>query len=327
VPRAGAYRTRRAEAIIGSDSRLTKERKMGKDKKDKKKKKKDKASGGVDWREREAEAAAANVSRTDQLSSLPRMKRREFESELHKLHVELVELQEWVKREGKRIVIVFEGRDTAGKGGTIKRITDRVSPRVFKVVALPAPTERERSQIYFQRYLAHMPAAGEVVIFDRSWYNRAGVEIVMGFCTDEEHRSFLRDTPSIERYVMDSGIILLKYWLEVSEEEQRRRLQARIDDGRKIWKLSPMDLQSAERYYDYSRARDAMFAATDTRTSPWYVVYAEDKRRARLNCIAHILSQIPYEHEPRDDVMLPEMQPQGDYELSNWPYRSVPLIY
>jgi polyphosphate kinase 2 len=257
----------------------------------------------------------------------PKMKAREFEDELSKLQIELVKMQSWVQAEGKRIVIVFEGRDTAGKGGTIKRITERVSPRVFKVVALPAPTERERSQMYIQRYLVHMPAAGEVVIFDRSWYNRAGVEIVMGFCTEEQLARFLRGVPIVEGAIIDDGIILIKYWLEVSQEEQDRRLQARIDDGRKTWKLSPMDLESAKRYVDYSRARDAMFAATDTPRSPWYVVRAEDKRRARLNCIAHLLSLIPYEKEPYEKVTLPKPQPRGDYVEPSRPHHFVPEVY
>jgi polyphosphate kinase 2 len=260
-------------------------------------------------------------------TDLPRMKRREFEDAVSKLQVELVKLQEWVKAEGKRVVIVFEGRDTAGKGGTIKTITERVSPRVFNVVALAAPTDRERSQMYIQRYLAHMPAAGEVVIFDRSWYNRAGVEFVMGYCTKQQHKRFLQDVPLVEQAMIRDGIILIKYWLEVSQEEQGRRLQSRIDDGRKIWKLSPMDLESAKRYFDYSRARDAMFAATDTADTPWFVVRAEDKRRARLNCIAHLLSHIPYGEIPREEEKLPKPQPRGDYAEPNWPYRFVPEVH
>src|SRR6185369_7180426 len=220
------------------------------------------------------------------------LKNKEYEKELAKLHVELVKLQEWVKLKGLKVCIIFEGRDGAGKGGVIKALTERVSPRVFRTVALPAPTDREKSQMYVQRYLPHLPAAGEIVIFDRSWYNRAGVERVMGFCTDEQVRHFLQLTPGIERAIIESGIILLKYWLEVSEEEQTRRLESRITDGRKIWKLSPMDLKSYSRWYDYSRARDDMFEATDTAWAPWYVVHSNDKKKARLNVITHVLKQI-----------------------------------
>ena len=223
-----------------------------------------------------------------------KMKRKEFERELEKLQVELVKLQRWVVHEGLRVIIVFEGRDAAGKGGTIKRIVDRVSPRVFRVVALPTPTDREKSEMYIQRYMAHFPAAGEVIIFDRSWYNRAGVEQVMGYCTDQQYQAFLRNTPIAEHFIRENGMILIKYWLEVSPEEQDRRFQARIHDGRKIWKLSPMDVEAHRRWYDFSRARDAMFEATDTPASPWYVIHSDDKKRARLNCIAHLLSLIPY---------------------------------
>ena len=242
------------------------------------------------------------------MSKHERMKRKPYERELARLQGELVAVQEWVKRSGAKICIVFEGRDTAGKGGTIKRIVERVSPRVFRVVALPAPTERERSQMYIQRYIPHLPAAGEVVIFDRSWYNRAGVEPVMGFCTPEETERFLRMAPEFERAMVDSGILLLKYWLEVSAEEQTRRLQSRIDDPRKIWKLSDMDLRSYERWDDYSRARDAMLAATSTEWAPWHVAHTDDKRRARLNVISHLLSQIPYEPPPHERVDLPDRQ-------------------
>lgn len=243
-----------------------------------------------------------------------KLKGKEYESELFKLHVELVKLQEWVKHKGLKVCIVFEGRDGAGKGGTIKAITERVSPRVFRVVALPAPTEREKSQMYIQRYLPHLPAAGEVVIFDRSWYNRAGVERVMGFCTQEQLERFLQATPNVERAVVDSGVILLKYWLEVSPDEQTRRLESRIHDGRKIWKLSPMDVESYGRWYDYSRARDDMFAATDTAWAPWYVVRSDDKKRARLNIIHHLLSKIPYKEAPRDKVKLPKRSEKGAYD-------------
>ena len=255
-----------------------------------------------------------------------RLKGKEYEPQLKKLHVELVKLQEWVRHEGLKVCIVFEGRDGAGKGGTIKAITERVSPRVFRVMALPAPTEREQSQMYIQRYLPHLPAAGEIVIFDRSWYNRAGVERVMGFCTEDQVKHFLQVTPLVEKAMVDSGIILLKYWLEVSEEEQTRRLESRIDDGRKIWKLSPMDLKSYSRWYDYSRARDEMFADTDTSWAPWFVVRSDDKRRARLNVISHLLSQIPYKDVPREEIKLPKRQKRGDYQESKHPFRFVPEI-
>ncbi len=250
-----------------------------------------------------------------------------FEDELKKLHVELVKLQEWVKHTGAKIVILFEGRDAAGKGGVIQRITERVSPRVFRVVALPAPTEREKSQMYIQRYIAHLPAAGEVVLFDRSWYNRALVERVMGFCTEEQARYFLKNCPPIEEAFVHTGIILIKYWFEVSQQEQTRRFLARINDGRKIWKLSPMDLESHRRWYDYSRARDEMMAATDTETTPWYVVDADDKRRARLNCISHFLSLIPYEEVPRKKVKLPKRQKPNGYKPPAHPVRRVPTPY
>jgi polyphosphate kinase len=242
-----------------------------------------------------------------------RMKRKAYEQEMRRLHGELVAMQEWVKASGAKICIVFEGRDTAGKGGTIKRITERVSPRVFRVVALPAPNEREQSQMYIQRYVSHLPAAGEVVIFDRSWYNRAGVERVLGFCTPEQTERFLEQVPLVERAMVDSGILLIKYWLEVSEEEQTRRLQARIDDPRKVWKLSDMDLESYSRWYDYSRARDAMFAASDSPWAPWYVAHTDDKKRGRLNIITHLLSQVPYRPLKQHDVSLPKRQHRGDY--------------
>jgi polyphosphate kinase 2 len=245
----------------------------------------------------------------------PKMKRKEYERQMRVLHGELVAMQEWVKSSGARICIVFEGRDTAGKGGTIKRITERVSPRVFRVVALPAPTGRERSQMYIQRYLPHFPAAGEVVIFDRSWYNRAGVEPVMGFCTPQETRRFLDLAPGVEKAMADDGILLLKYWLEVSADEQTRRLNSRIHDPRKIWKLSDMDLKSYRRWYDYSRARDAMLAATDTDWAPWYIARTDDKRRGRLNIISHLLSQVPYQPLTHRDITLPKRQrPEGYVE-------------
>ena len=257
----------------------------------------------------------------------PKLKRKEYEEEISKFHAELVKVQFWVKHTGARIVVVFEGKDAAGKGGVIKRITERVSPRVFRVVALPAPTERERSQVYFQRYFRHFPAAGEVVIFDRSWYNRAGVERVMGFCTDEEYQRFLKVCPAWERDFIDAGITLIKYWFEISQEEQTRRFSERINDPRKIWKLSPMDLESHRRWYDYARARDAMFAATDTPWSPWYVVNADDKRRARLNCIAHFLSIIPYQEIPREKVILPPRQKAKGYQKPSHTFRFIPEKY
>ncbi len=255
------------------------------------------------------------------------LKGKAYAKELKKLHIELVKLQEWVKHKGLKVCIVFEGRDGAGKGGAIKAITERVSPRVFRVLALPAPTEREKSQMYIQRYLPYLPAAGEVVIFDRSWYNRAGVERVMEFCTEEQARRFLHAAPLVEKAIVESGVILLKYWLEVSPEEQTRRLEGRIHDGRKIWKLSPMDLLSYSRWYDYSRARDEMFAATDTSWAPWFVVRSDDKNRARLNIINHLLNQIPYKEVPRDKIKLPKRQKPGGYHEPDHPYRYVPEKY
>jgi polyphosphate kinase 2 len=253
-----------------------------------------------------------------------KLKRKEYERELDRLHAELVKLQQWVVEKKLKVCIVFEGRDGAGKGGTIKAITDRVSPRVFRVVALPAPTEREKSQMYVQRYIRHLPSAGEIVIFDRSWYNRAGVERVMGFCTEEQAQKFLQAVPLVERAMVDSGIILLKYWLEVSAKEQTRRLESRIKDGRKIWKLSPMDLKSYSRWYDYSSARDEMFAATDTQFAPWYVANADDKKRVRLNIITHLLSYIPYQELPREKVKLPSRQKPHGYKEKEYPYKYVP---
>ena len=249
--------------------------------------------------------------------------RKDYEATMRKLHEELVELQEYVKKKGLKVVVVFEGRDGAGKGGTIKAITERVSPRVFRVVALPAPSERQKSQMYMQRYLGHLPAAGEVVIFDRSWYNRAGVERVMGFCSQEEAKAFLKAVPMLEKAIVNSGIILLKYWLEVSESEQTRRLQSRIEDGRKLWKLSGMDLLSYSRWYDYSRARDEMFAETDTSWAPWYVARSNDKKAARLNIIRHMLSKIPHKPLKREKVKLPERQKAGKYKEPNYPYKYV----
>lgn len=253
----------------------------------------------------------------------PKLKNKDYLDRLRKLHVELVKLQEWVIAKGVKVCIVFEGRDGAGKGGTIKALTERVSPRVFRVVALPAPTDREKSQMHVQRYLPYLPAGGEVVIFDRSWYNRAGVERVMGFCTEDQADKFLKSIPWVEHAIVQSGVILLKYWLEVSPEEQTRRLEARINDGRKIWKLTPMDLKSYSRWYDYSRARDEMFKHTDTEHAPWRVADSNDKRRARLNIITDVLSRIPYEEVKREKVELPKRQKPGKYREPDYPYQRV----
>ena len=257
----------------------------------------------------------------------PKMRRKEFEKEMKKLQIELVKLQEWVKASSAKICVMFEGRDTAGKGGVIKRIAERVSPRVFRVVALPAPTDREKSQMYFQRYLTHLPAAGEVVLFDRSWYNRAGVEQVMGFATRKQVEEFLKYTPGLEWVIIQSGIILIKYWLEVSMDEQAKRFKERNEDYRKIWKLSPIDMEAQVRWYDYSRARDVMFAATDTPESPWYVVPSNDQRRARLNFISHFLSLIPYEEVPRTPIKFPKHQSKGGYKEPDYPFRYIPQKY
>ncbi len=251
---------------------------------------------------------------------------KDYERELATLHGELVKLQLWVVAKGLKTCVIFEGRDGAGKGGVIKAITERASPRVFRVVALPAPTEREKSQMYIQRYIRHMPAAGEIVIFDRSWYNRAGVERVMEFCSTEQVKRFLQVTPEFEKAIVESGIKLIKYWLEVSEEEQTRRLDGRIDDLRKIWKLSPMDLKSYSRWYDYSRARDDMFEATDTSWAPWHVVRSDDKQRARLNVISHLLKQVPYEKLSRDKPTLPKRQKAHGYVEPDYPYKLVPEL-
>jgi len=256
-----------------------------------------------------------------------KLKTKAYDKEMAKLHVELVKLQEWVKLKGLKIVIVFEGRDGAGKGGTIKAITERVSPRTFRVVALTAPTEREKTQMYSQRYLPHLPAAGEVVIFDRSWYNRAGVERVMGFCTEAQATKFLELVPHFEKLMVESGIILLKYWLEVSPEEQTRRLAGRIDDGRKIWKLSPMDVASYTHWDDYTKARDEMFAATDSAWAPWFVATSEDKKRVRLNIISHLLSKIPYKEAPREKVKLPKRQIGRKYKAVDYPFKFIPEAF
>ena len=244
----------------------------------------------------------------------PKLKRKEYEKELRKLQTELCSLQDWVKQTGERIIVVFEGRDAAGKGGTIRALTERVSPRTFRLVALPAPSDREKTQMYIQRYLAHFPAAGEIVIFDRSWYNRAGVEYVMGFCTKEQHKRFLEICPDIEKQIVDNGIRLIKYWLEVSNKEQKRRFEARIEDRLRQWKLSPMDLPSRERWYDYSRARDMMLDATDTDFAPWHIVRSDDKKRARLNVLSHFLSLIPYEAPPAKKIKLPNRDKKHAYD-------------
>jgi len=244
----------------------------------------------------------------------PRMPRKKYEKELHKLQVELCHLQQWVKQTGARAIVVFEGRDAAGKGGTIKAIAERVSPRVFRVTALPAPSDREKSQMFIQRYIRHFPAAGEIIIFDRSWYNRAGVEYVMGFCSEEEHRRFLDLCPMIEKQIVDAGIVLIKVWLEVGKDEQERRFRARIEDPLRQWKLSPMDLESYRRWYDYSKARDMMLEATDSEHAPWHIVHSDDKRRARLNCIAHILKSIPFKKIAQSKTKLPKRSNKGRYD-------------
>ena len=256
----------------------------------------------------------AKTQKAGENGDKPSMKRKEYEKELEKLQAELCTLQEWVKHKGLRAIVIFEGRDAAGKGGTIKAIMERVSPRVFRVVALPAPSDREKSQMYIQRYMQHFPAAGEVAIFDRSWYNRAGVEHVMGFCSPQQRDRFLELCPEIERYIVEGGILLVKFWLEVSDEEQKRRFEARIADPLRQWKLSPMDLPSREKWYQYSKARDAMLAATDTEHAPWYIVPSDDKRRARLNCIAQLLRAIPYEKVSRKKVKLPKRSNKGAYD-------------
>jgi len=287
---------------------------MGKHSKKDKKEKKNKQKPGKET----ATDATSNAAVPE------KMKNKEYEPEMFKLQVELVKLQDWVKHTGARIVVIFEGRDAAGKGGIIKRILERVSPRVFHLVALPSPTDRQKTQMYAQRYIEQMPAGGEVVIFDRSWYNRAGVEHVMGFCTEKQYKKFLKDCPAFENVLVNNGIILLKYWLDVSEKEQHKRFLARIEDPSKRWKLSPMDLESHRRWYDYSRARDAMLSATDTETAPWYIVPSDDKKRARLNCIAHLLSCIPYEEIPYKPPKLPGRQKAKGYTEPPMKHQVVP---
>ncbi len=267
------------------------------------------------------------VAPLNESGSRLKMRTKEYEREMRRLHGELVAMQEWVKASGAKVCIVFEGRDTAGKGGTIKRIVERVSPRVFKVVALSAPTERERSQMYIQRYVQHFPAAGEVVIFDRSWYNRAGVERVMGFCTPEQAERFLEQVPAAEKAMVDSGIILIKYWLEVSPDEQTRRLEGRIHDPRKVWKLTDMDLKSYSRWDDYSRARDAMLMATDLPWAPWYIANTDDKLRGRLNIISHLLSTVPYEPLKVRDIKLPKRRKDGTYVAPELPLKLIPTPF
>ncbi len=283
--------------------------------------KKSKGNSGAALAERETSNGHSSTAANAKLS------RKDFEAGAKRLQSELVTLQEWVKASGAKVCVLFEGRDAAGKGGIIKCITERTSPRVFRTIALPAPTEREKSQMYIQRYIPHLPAAGEVVLFDRSWYNRAGVERVLGFATTEQVDTFLKYVPPVERTIIASGIILVKYWLEVSMNLQTERFEERIHDPRKIWKLSPMDLESHRHWYDFSRARDAMFAATDTPESPWYVVNADDQRRARLNCIAHFLSLVPYEAVNREPVKLPKRQPRGDYVEPDYSYHHVPATF
>jgi polyphosphate kinase 2 len=284
----------------------------------------DRADDGAKGKARHAAAHAGAVR--DDAASGGQLSRKAYDRELKKLHVELVKLQQWVVAKGLKVCVVFEGRDGAGKGGTIKAITERVSPRVFRVIALPAPTERERSQMYAQRYLPHLPAAGEIVIFDRSWYNRAGVERVMGFCTEEQARGFLKMVPLFEQLMINSGVILLKYWLEVSPEEQTRRLKARIGDGRKTWKLSPMDVKSYDRWDDYTKARDEMFAATDSSWAPWFVARSEDKKRVRLNVITHLLKQVPYKSVKSEKVKLPKRK-VGRYKSADFPFKYVPETF
>jgi polyphosphate kinase len=289
-------------------------------------KKEDAVKAGPKAKKNAKASKAAVVKVADRAASpakKEKLSRKEYDRELEKLHVELVKLQQWVQLKGLKVCVVFEGRDGAGKGGTIKAITERVSPRVFRVIALPAPTEREKSQMYAQRYLPHLPAAGEIVIFDRSWYNRAGVERVMGFCSEETAQGFLKVVPLFEQLMVKSGIILLKYWLEVSPEEQTRRLASRIDDGRKTWKLSPMDLKSYDRWDDYTRARDEMFKATDSTWAPWFVARSEDKKRVRLNVISHLLKQVPYKAPPPVKVKLPKRK-IGKYKAIDYPFKFVP---
>ncbi len=298
---------------------------MGKSRKAKKAKKDGRAAGSEASVDARSEAGPSGESHGDApAAAKPKMKRKQYEREMRRLQGELVAMQEWVKATGAKICIVFEGLDSAGKGGTIRRITERTSPRVFKHIALPAPTEREQSQMYLQRYMAHFPSAGEVAIFDRSWYNRAGVEPVMGYCTPEQTERFLAMTPAVEKAMVDSGIILIKYWLNVGVDEQTRRLENRIEDPRKIWKLSPTDLKSYRRHFDYCRARDAMLVATDTEWAPWHVADNDDKKRGRLNIISHLLGQVPYDPLAPTDVKMPSPPSAGGYVEPSLPAHSVP---
>jgi polyphosphate kinase 2 len=274
---------------------------------------KGKDNGGEEGKDGHGKNAGRGKGAIHEAGHHKKLTRKAYERELAKLHRELVRLQEWIKHKGLRVVVIFEGRDAAGKGGTIKAITQTLNPRICRVVALGTPTEREKTQFYFQRYISQLPAAGEMVLFDRSWYNRAGVERVMGFCTDQEYQEFLRSCPEFERMLVRSGIVLLKYWFSVSDDEQEHRFQSRIDDPTKHWKLSPMDLQSRAHWVDYSRAKDEMFAYTDIKQAPWWVVNADDKRRARLNCVAHLLAQIPFEDIKREKLKLPARQSEAGY--------------
>jgi len=277
--------------------------------------------GGMGSKKKDSESKESKSSKTE------KMKRGDYEAELERLQGELVAMQEWVKKSGAKVCVVFEGRDSAGKGGSIKVITEKVSPRVFRVVALPAPTDREKSQMYIQRYVPHFPAAGEVVIFDRSWYNRAGVERVLGYCTEQQSKEFLDQVPEVERAMVKSGIILIKYWLEVSEEEQTKRLQARVDEPTKVWKLSPMDLKSYTHWYDYARARDDMLSETSSEWAPWNVVVTNDKRRGRLNLITHLLSRVPYEPLKKQEVTFPARQKSGGYKDPDLSQYMVPTVF
>jgi polyphosphate kinase len=291
-------------------------------------KKSEPGKSDVKVKRKKSKGGAANAGAKEQGRSAPDRKLgdKDYGRMIKQLHVELIKLQQWVVHKGLKVCIIFEGRDGAGKGGTIKAITERANPRVFRVIALPAPTERQKSQMYAQRYLPHLPAAGEIVIFDRSWYNRAGVERVMGFCTEEQARGFLKVVPQFEKMMVESGIILLKYWLEVSPEEQTRRLEGRIADGRKIWKLSPMDVKSYDRWDDYTKARDEMFAATDTSWAPWYVARSEDKMRVRLNVISHLLKQVPYKTASTQKIKLPKRK-VGRYKSPDYPFKLVPEAF
>jgi polyphosphate kinase 2 len=316
-------RAKAASAAMADTGRAIAEAKSAHAKEAPKSKGKDKRRGNGSHKTHDGDAAKSSPGLPGAAALGENISKKAYAREMKKLDVELVKLQQWVVRKGLKVCIVFEGRDGAGKGGTIKAITERVSPRVFRVIALPAPTEREKSQMYAQRYLPHLPAAGEVVIFDRSWYNRAGVERVMGFCTDEQATQFLEVVPLFEKLMVKSGIILLKYWLEVSPKEQTRRLEGRIDDGRKVWKLSPMDLKSYNRWDDYTKARDEMFAATDTDWAPWFVARSDDKERERLNVISHLLEHVPYKTVKAEKVELPKRK-IGRYKASDHSFRYVP---